>query len=88
MKHLPPGHYHEIPFRCLLPTGIENLLVAGRCLSATFVAQAAVRIQQNCRALGEAAGLAAVLALEKNVTPRGIDTDELRRRLNSQGAQI
>ncbi len=88
MKHLPPGHYHEIPYRCLLPVGIENLLVAGRCLSATFAAQAAVRIQQNCRALGEAAGLAAVLALEQEVTPRGVDTDELRRRLNAQGAQI
>ena len=88
MKHLPPGHYHEIPYRCLLPVGIENLLVAGRCLSASFAAQAAVRIQQNCRALGEAAGLAAVLALEQGVTPRRIDTDELRRRLNAQGAQI
>jgi hypothetical protein len=88
MKHLPPGHYHEIPYRCLLPFGIENLLVAGRCLSATFAAQAAVRIQQNCRALGEAAGLAAVLALETSIPPRQIDTDELRRRLNAQGAQI
>ena len=88
MKHLPPGHYHEIPYRCLLPVGIENLLVAGRCLSATFAAQAAVRIQQNCRALGEVAGLAAVLALEADVTPRQVDTDELRRRLNAQGAQI
>ena len=88
MKHLPPGHYHEIPYRCLLPVGVENLLVAGRCLSATFAAQAAVRIQQNCRALGEAAGLAAVLSLEQGVPPRLIDTDELRRRLNAQGAQI
>ena len=88
MKHLPPGHYHEIPYRCLLPVGAENLLVAGRCLSATFAAQAAVRIQQNCRALGEAAGLAAVLALETDVPPRQVDTDELRRRLNAQGAQV
>jgi len=88
MKHLPPGHYHEIPYRCLLPVGVENLLVAGRCLSATFAAQAAVRIQQNCRALGEAAGLAAALALETNVPPRHINTDELRRRLNAQGAQV
>ncbi len=88
MKHLPPGHYHEIPYRCLLPVGVENLLVAGRCLSATFAAQAAVRIQQNCRAFGEAAGLAAVLSLEQGVPPRRIDTDELRRRLNAQGAQI
>ncbi|MDQ2798980.1 MAG: FAD-dependent oxidoreductase [Armatimonadota bacterium] len=88
MKHLPPGHYHEIPYRCLLPVGFENLLVAGRCLSATFAAQAAVRIQQNCRALGEAAGLAAALCLEQSVTPRQVDTDELRQRLNAQGAQI
>ena len=88
MKRLPPGHYHEIPYRCLLPVGIDNLLVAGRCLSATFAAQAAVRIQQNCRALGEAAGLAAALALEEGVSPRQVDTDELRKRLNAQGAQI
>jgi hypothetical protein len=88
MKHLPRGHYHEIPYRCMLPAGLENLLVAGRCLSATFAAQAAVRIQQNCRALGEAAGVAAAMCLETGVSPRAIDTEELRRRLNAQGAQI
>jgi hypothetical protein len=88
MKHLEPGHYHEIPFRCLLPIGIENLVVAGRCLSATFAAQAAVRIQQNCRAFGEAAGAAAALAIQTGVAPRHIDTKELRRRLNAVGARI
>jgi len=88
MKHLPKGHYHEIPYRCMLPVGVDNLLVAGRCLSATFAAQAAVRIQQNCRALGEAAGLAAAMAVETGVNVRNIDTVELRRRLNAQGAQI
>jgi hypothetical protein len=88
MKHLEPGHYHEIPYRCLLPLGIENLLVAGRCLSATFAAQAAVRIQQNCRAFGEAAGLAAAMAVESKTTPRLVDVSELRRRLNAGGAQI
>ena len=88
MKHLEPGHYHEIPYRCLLPAGIENLIVAGRCLSATFAAQAAVRIQQNCRAFGEAAGAAAALAIENGVAPRNINTEELRRRLNAVGAQI
>ncbi|MGO8673201.1 MAG: FAD-dependent oxidoreductase [Capsulimonadaceae bacterium] len=88
MKHLPPGHYHEIPYRCLLPRGIDNLLVAGRCLSATFAAQAAVRIQQNCRALGEAAGVAAAMSVQGGVPPRQIDIVELRLRLNAQGAQI
>ena len=88
MKHLEPGHYHEIPYRCLLPVGIENLIVAGRCLSATFAAQAAVRIQQNCRAFGEAAGVAAALAIEGKTTPRAVDVVELRWRLNEGGAQI
>jgi hypothetical protein len=88
MKHLPKGHYHEIPYRCMLPQKVENLIVAGRCLSATFAAQAAVRIQQNCRALGEAAGIAAAMAVESKIPVRNIDTDELRRRLNAQGAQI
>jgi len=88
MKHLPKGHYHEIPYRCMLPRGLENLLVAGRCLSATFAAQAAVRIQQNCRALGEAAGVAAALCVETGCTPRAVDTDNLRKILNEQGAQI
>lgn len=88
MKHLPPGHYHEIPYRCLLPLGVEGLIVAGRCLSATFAAQAAVRIQQNCRAFGEAAGIAAAMAVEYGITPRKVDVNELRRRLNTGGAQI
>jgi hypothetical protein len=88
MKHLPPGCYHEIPYRCMLPVGVERLLVAGRCVSATFVAQAAIRIQQNCRALGEAAGLAAAMCARDGVTPREIDTDELRRLLKGQGAEI
>ena len=88
MKHLPRGHYHEIPYRCMVPVGVDNLLVAGRCLSASFAAQAAVRIQQNCRALGEAAGIAAAMAVESGVPVGAIDTVELRRRLNAQGAQI
>ena len=88
MKHLPRGHYHEIPYRCMLPAGFDGMLVAGRCLSASFAAQAAVRIQQNCRAMGEAAGLAAALAIRDNVSPREVDVAELRCKLNAQGAQI
>lgn len=88
MKHLPRGHYHEIPYRCMVPQNCTNLLVAGRCISATFAAQAAVRIQQNCRAMGEAAGIAAAFAIESGLPPSKIDTNELRLRLNTNGAQI
>ncbi|HEY3281068.1 MAG TPA: FAD-dependent oxidoreductase [Armatimonadota bacterium] len=88
LKQLPDGEYHDIPYRCLLPQRVEQLLVAGRCLSATFEAQAAARIQANCRAMGEAAGTAAALALERGTTVRGLDTEELRARLRARGAEV
>ena len=53
--------YYEIPFRALVVKGMDNLLVAGRCIGTEFVAQASVRIIPTCRALGEAAGIAAAL---------------------------
>jgi hypothetical protein len=86
--HMPRGHFHEIPYRCMVPLKIDNLLVAGRCVSATFAAQAAIRIQQNCRAMGEAAGLAAAMCADTGVVPRRLDTAELRRKLNELGASI
>ncbi|MFW5998908.1 MAG: FAD-dependent oxidoreductase [Bacillota bacterium] len=61
------GDYMEIPFRSLLPKNIKNLLVAGRCISSNFVVQSALRIQPTCRATGEAAGLAAVHAVNNNL---------------------
>lgn len=84
----PEGDYHEIPYRCLLPRGVEGLLVAGRCISATFVAQSAIRIQPNCHSLGQAAGTAAALAVRSGVTPRQVDGGELRRALREQGADL
>ena len=53
LKYLPEGVYHEIPYRCLLPQGVKNLLVTGRCISASFAAHAAIRIIPNCRTLGK-----------------------------------
>lgn len=67
---LPEGDWYEIPYRCLLPVGIDNLLVAGRCISADFEAQSSMRIQAPVRAIGEAAGRAAALSLAQNVSPR------------------
>ncbi|OGI19690.1 MAG: hypothetical protein A3B68_04855 [Candidatus Melainabacteria bacterium RIFCSPHIGHO2_02_FULL_34_12] len=57
----PHGDYYQIPLRSLLPKEdeIKNLIVAGRCLSATFEAQGSARIQANCWAMGEAAGMLA-----------------------------
>lgn len=72
LRHPPKNDYYQIPLRSLLPkeNEIKNLIVAGRCLSATFEAQGSARIQANCWAMGEAAGkLAAkrVLNLQKTI---------------------
>ncbi|MCL6518548.1 MAG: FAD-dependent oxidoreductase [Armatimonadetes bacterium] len=84
----PPGDWYEVPYRCLVPREIENLLVAGRCLSATHEGQGAVRIMPNCMALGQAAGVAAALCVREDVTPRKLDYKLLRDYLLDQGAII
>ena len=56
LKFLPEGEYYEIPEEALMSDKISNLLVVGRCISATFRAEASLRIQPNCWAMGEAAG--------------------------------
>jgi hypothetical protein len=86
LKGLPPGEYHDIPYRCLVPLAVDDLLVAGRCLSATFDAQAAIRIEPTCRALGEAAGVAAALCVREGCRPRDLPAEKLLEQLASQGA--
>jgi hypothetical protein len=88
LMELPKGQYHEIPYRCLVPVQVDGLLVVGRSLSADFEAQGAVRIQSNCRAMGEAAGRAMAISLRQGVEPRQVDGVELRRRLLGHGARL
>ena len=79
---------YDIPYRILLPKGIEGLLVAGRCVSATFAALGAVRDQATCMSMGEAAGAAASIAVRAGVTPRQVDVRTLQQRLLDQGALL
>jgi hypothetical protein len=88
LKKLPPGEYHDIPYRCLVPLQVDNLLVAGRCISTTFEAQAAIRIEPTCRAMGEAAGTAAALCLERDCTPRDLPAEVLLDKLAANGANV
>ncbi len=84
----PPGDWYEVPYRSLVPLEVDDLLVAGRCISATHEGQGAVRIMPNCMALGQAAGIAAALCVQKGVTPRALDTELLRKNLTSRGAIV
>ena len=73
MKRLKEGDYYDIRYGALVAQGVDNLLVAGRCISADYWAQGSLRIQQTCMATGQAAGTAAALSLSRNVTPRELD---------------
>ncbi|MBM3500281.1 MAG: FAD-dependent oxidoreductase [Armatimonadetes bacterium] len=88
LRQLPPDEYHEVPYGCLVPLEIDNLLVAGRCISATFEAQGSLRIQANCRAFGEAAGVAAALCAKGGLVPRELDPMALIEVLRANGANV
>lgn len=77
------GWFH-IPYRMLLPKGVDNLLVAGRCVSADYQAQGCVRSQAASMVTGQAAGTAAALAVRGGKQPRTIDIAQLQEVLVSQ----
>jgi hypothetical protein len=81
-----PALPYEIPYRCLVPKKIENLLVAGRCISTDHVAHGSVREMGTTMPLGEAAGCAAALCIAKGRTPRKLPGDQVRRALADLGA--
>lgn len=84
-----PGESHGIPYRCLTPNNLRNVLVAGRCISTERIVQGSVRVMPVCLAMGEAAGLAAALAAPA-VAPdvHAVDTTRLRARLRDHGAYL
>ena len=77
----PPGSHYEVPYRCLVPKKIEQLLVAGRCVSSTREALGSLRTTACCAQMGEAAGLAAAIAVRRGKTVRGMDGRVLKKRL-------
>ncbi len=80
------GDCYDIPYRSLIPEKIENLIVAGRCISTTHEAMSAIRVMAPCMAMGEAAGRAAKLAIRAGVLPSQLDVAELRAELIVKGA--
>jgi hypothetical protein len=83
---LPDGEWYGIPYGCLVVKGFDNMLVAGRNLSASHIAQASARIGGACLAMGEAAGTAAAMSLSENATPRAVPVMKLQAQLQRQGA--
>ncbi|MGH7858863.1 MAG: FAD-dependent oxidoreductase, partial [Candidatus Binatia bacterium] len=81
---LPAGDWFEIPFRSLVARDVSNLLVAGRCISATHEALASSRVTGVCMAIGEAAGTAAATAVAEGRAPRVLDGSKLRADLEAR----
>ncbi len=84
--YLPDGAAVGIPYRALLVRDAANVLVAGRCFSATHDAHASVRSMAQCMAMGQAAGSAAALAVAGRHDPRDVAIAALRDRLRAEGA--
>jgi len=80
--------FNQLPYRMLVPLGVDNLLVAGRCASMTQRGQSSGRVTGPCFAMGQAAGTAADLALRGDGTGAGVDVPTLQRRLEADGAYL
>ena len=84
-KTIENGEYYGIPYRALIPKGVEGLLVAGRSISAESDAAGAVRLMPICMGTGQAAGTAAALAVKEQKSVRNISSEKLRESLLNQG---
>ena len=79
---------YDIPYGCLLADGLDNLLLAGRCISSTHEANGSVRITATCFATGEAAGVAAALAARESVSAASLNVDGIREVLRRRGVLL
>lgn len=82
------GESYGIPYRTLTPRGLDNVLVAGRCISTDRFLQGSVRVMPGCYITGQAAGVAAAIATEKDESVHNIDVPELQGRLKKLGAYL
>ncbi|MCY9670463.1 FAD-dependent oxidoreductase [Paenibacillus alginolyticus] len=87
-KHLEPGQSHGVPYRILLPVGIDNMWVPGRAASSDRAVQGSLRVMPNCFAMGEASGTAAALALKTSANSREVAVAELQMKLLQNGVWL
>jgi glycine/D-amino acid oxidase-like deaminating enzyme len=85
-EHLSAGTFPTVPLRALVPKNSKNLTVAGRCVSSDREANSALRVQASCMAMGQAAGAAAVLAVQRNTTPLKVPLKDIRTLLAQHSA--
>lgn len=87
-EHFYGGRHWSIPYRSLVPLTLDNILVAGRCISATHLALSAVRCMANTIGMGQAAGIAAAICSRQEIACRDLSYSSLRPKLLEQGAWL
>lgn len=87
-RHLRPHDVYQIPLRCLLPVKVDNLVVVGRCISATHEAAAAFRVTPIAMAIGQAGGVVAAEAVKAGVAPPAVPFAKVQATLREQGAHL
>src|SRR5574341_490827 len=87
-QELPYNSGYQIPYRSLLLHGLDNLLVAGRCISVTFEAQSGTRGMGPCSAMGQAAGTAAALAVKTGTVAKKLDVALLQKTRRKDGVLL
>ncbi len=80
------GESYGVPYRCIVPKELSNVLVTGRCVSSDRFLQGSIRVMPGCYITGQAAGLAAAMAVESEADTRSINVAELQQRLKKAGA--
>lgn len=88
IKHVPAGDWYEIPYRCLVPQRIDNLLVASRSISSDHAAHSSLRVMPPVAGIGEAAGTAAAMCLKSGCRPADLPTERLVDKLIQQGQPL
>ena len=82
------GRYFQVPYGALVPQGVDDLLVAGRCVAGDHVAHAATRAQMCCAVTGQAAGVAAAVSLVDRASTAAVDVGHVQQALRAQGVRI
>lgn len=82
------GRYFQVPFRCLVPLKIENLLVAGRCVAGDKISHAAMRNMMACCVTGQGAGVASAISIKNGELVRNVNINDLQNELIKQGVNV
>ena len=88
IESMTPGEWYEIPYGCIVPADIDNLLVAGRPISVDHAIHSSMRVMPPAVSIGQAAGMAAAMAAQQGCLPPELDGCAVRAALCAAGARL